>query len=811
MASLKPTFGEKIAYALGDAAAGGIVWKVMSIAFPLFFTNIFGLTFADAATLMLVARLFDVVTDPIMGSLADRTQSRWGTYRPWLIFGAIPLGLIFAGLLYTPDFGPVGKRVYAYTLYLLMMAVYTAVNVPYGSLLGVMTDDDNEKNKFSSYRMVGAYAMGFVTLLSFPYLQKMVGGTEAHQYAVLGAVLGFVAAALTLVCGLFTKERLKPVRAEKYSAKQFVDLFKNKPWLILTAAGICTNFFNGFRYAVAGYMIAYCLNGDVTVGSFIINYTVLMAFGEVTCMIFGALSPKFTSIVGSKRGAFIGASLICIVTSVLFFFIPMQASCIWVMVGMVVLTSIGIGLYSPLLWSMYSDVADYATEKFGTSSTGLIFSSGTMAQKLGTAISGSLIALLLGLAGAHMITDEMGNTSIDPASVTDSVRTMVWALFSLVPAAIAVIMALLAYAFPIHKSISKTSKKGVAGIVAAICVACAACFALPKTAGTHPAPQTEVAPLQVKGTQLYAGEEQVCFNGISYGWHNIWPRFYNEESVATLKNDWNVKIVRAAIGSDDIAKSDNPGIHGGYKEEPEYALEHLYKVIDGAIANDMYVIVDFHSHVTYKELAGEFFSAVATKYKGVPNVIYELYNEPVCFSFEDGRENKYEDLGNPEAMNAYWQNLKDYAEYVIGKITAIDDSKPLILMGCPSWDQRIDLPMNDPITCYDNLMYTVHFYAATHKDDLRAATEAAINAGTPVFISECAACEASGDGPMDMESWAEWDALAKKYGVSMMTWSVSDKVETCSMFTKEASSGGPWGEEVIKPWGSIVRDWTRNK
>ena len=447
----KPTVREKIAYALGDAAAGGITWKIMSIAFPLFFTNVFGLTFADAAALMLIARLFDVVTDPLMGSLADRTQSKWGTYRPWLIFGAIPFGLIFALLLYTPDLGPAGKRVYAYVLYLLMMAVYTAVNVPYGSLLGVMTDDDNEKNQFSSYRMVGAYAMGFITLLSFPYLQKMVGGTDAHQYAVLGAVFGIIAAAMTLACGLMTKERLKPVRAEKYSLSQFVDLFKNKPWIYLTLIGLCTNFFNGFRYAVAGYLISYCLGGDVTVGSLIINYTVLMAFGEVTCMIFGGVSPKFAKWVGSKRMAFLWAAVICVVFSVLFFFIPMSPRYIWLMVAVVILTSVGVGLYSPLLWSMYADVADFATEKFGTSSTGLIFSSGTMAQKLGGAISGSLIALLLGLAGARMIPDEFGNMSIDPASVTESVRTMVWSLFSLIPAVIAVIMGLLAYKFPIKK------------------------------------------------------------------------------------------------------------------------------------------------------------------------------------------------------------------------------------------------------------------------------------------------------------------------------------------------------------------------
>lgn len=451
MALTKPTIGEKIAYALGDAAAGGITWKIMSIAFPLFFTNVFGLTFADAAALMLIARLFDVVTDPLMGSLADRTQSRWGTYRPWLIFGAIPLGLIFALLLFTPDFGPAGKRVWAYTMYLLMMVVYTAVNVPYGSLLGVMTDDDDQKNQFSSYRMVGAYAMGFVTLLSFPYLQKMVGGSDAHQYAVLGAGFGALAAVGTLICGLCTKERLKPVRAEKFSFSQFVNLFKNKPWLLLTLTGIFSNFFNGFRYAVAGYMITYCLGGDVTVGKLIINYTVLMAFGEVTCMIFGGLSPIFTKMIGSKRGAFIAASLICAVTSIAFFFIPMDPKYIWLMVLVVILTSIGIGFYSPLLWSMYADVADFATEKFGTSSTGLIFSSGTMAQKLGSAVSGSLIAMFLGFAGLVSTMDMETGETIVTITNEQTVKTVVWLLFSLVPAALAVIMAVLAYAFPIKK------------------------------------------------------------------------------------------------------------------------------------------------------------------------------------------------------------------------------------------------------------------------------------------------------------------------------------------------------------------------
>ena len=442
---------EKIGYALGDAASGGITWKIMSIAFPLFFTNVFGLTFADAAALMLVARMFDVITDPLMGSIADRTQSRWGTYRPWLIFGAIPFGLIFALLLFTPELGPTGKRIWAYSLYLLMMACYTMVNVPYGSLLNVMTADDNERNQFSAFRMVGAYAMGFITLISFPYVQRLVGGTEQHQYAVIGASFGLLAALMTMTCGLLTRERHKPVRAEKFSFKQYADLFRNKPWVYMTLVAICTNFFNGFRYAVAGYMITYCLGGDVTIGKFIINYTVFMAFSEVTCMIFGALSPAFTQWVGSKRKAFVWASVICCLFSVCYFFIPMNAAYIWLMVAVSVLTSIGVGLYSPLLWSMYADVADYATDTYGASSTGLIFSSGTMAQKFGGAISGSLIALLLGVAGLVSHTDMTTGETIVVITDEDSVRTMVWALFSLFPASIAAIMSLLAYKFPLKK------------------------------------------------------------------------------------------------------------------------------------------------------------------------------------------------------------------------------------------------------------------------------------------------------------------------------------------------------------------------
>ena len=223
------------------------------------------------------------------------------------------------------------------------------------------------------------------------------------------------------------------------------------------------------------------------------------------------------------------------------------------------------------------------------------------------------------------------------------------------------------------------------------------------------------------------------------------------------------------------------------------------------IAAFCYVIVDWHSHLLHPELAKDFFTKVASRYNGVPNVIYELYNEPVSQAYEDSRS--YDDLGNAEAMKSYWKSLKAYATDMIDAITAVNDSKPIILMGCPSWDQRLDLPANDPIEGYDNLMYTMHFYAATHESWLRDVTSNAIDSGIPVFISECAATEASGDGRIGVTEWQEYADWAAAKGISVVCWSISDKTESCSMLTKEASSEGPWEGDVVKEWGVMARKW----
>ncbi len=286
--------------------------------------------------------------------------------------------------------------------------------------------------------------------------------------------------------------------------------------------------------------------------------------------------------------------------------------------------------------------------------------------------------------------------------------------------------------------------------------------------------QYTLSPLSVDGVNLvdYKGEK-VVLHGVSYGWHVFWPRFYNAESVATLKS-WGANVVRAALGVEP---------DGGYLDEPEWSAEKVYNIVDAAIANDLYVIVDWHSHNINLTEAKAYFTEVATKYKGVPNVIYEIFNEP-----------DYES----------WVEVKAYSKLVIKAIRDIDPNA-LILVGSPTWDQDVHLAADDPITEYDNLMYTLHFYAATHKQSLRDNADYALSKGLPLFISECAGMESSGDGYLDQDSWREWREWADENSISWVAWSVSDKDETCSMLTTEASDSGPWGDEVLKPWAQIVK------
>ena len=308
--------------------------------------------------------------------------------------------------------------------------------------------------------------------------------------------------------------------------------------------------------------------------------------------------------------------------------------------------------------------------------------------------------------------------------------------------------------------------------VAAILL-CISCGTVAATKNEAPAP---VAKLYVKNGKLsdQAGNT-VILKGVSFGWHNIWPRFYNAGAVRTLAEEWNVDVVRASIGV---------GHRYGYEQFPDEAVAAATAVADAAIANGIYVIIDWHSHFLKTEAAKEFFAAMAQRYKGVPNVIYELFNEPV----EDS-----------------WSDLKAYYTELIEVISSIDDSEPLILVGCPHWDQDIHLAADAPIEGYDNVMYTLHFYAGTHKQSLRDRGDYALSKGLPIFVSECGGMRADGDGDLDTESFAQWISWMESNDLSFVMWSLSDKFEVCSMLLPYASSEGPWEDRYIKEWGLLVK------
>lgn len=286
--------------------------------------------------------------------------------------------------------------------------------------------------------------------------------------------------------------------------------------------------------------------------------------------------------------------------------------------------------------------------------------------------------------------------------------------------------------------------------------------------------------LSVQGTQLTDQNNQpIVLRGMSFGWHSMWPRFYNEKAVSWLKKDFNCNVVRAAMGIE-------LGEHS-YSKDPQFSKEKIEAVIKGAIQSDIYVIVDWHSHNINLNEAKEFFAEISKKYAKYPNIIYEVFNEP-----------DYET----------WQEAKDYAEEII-KVIRENDPKNIILVGCPHWDQDIDLPAADPILGYTNIMYTMHFYAATHGKKLRDRTDAAIKSGLPVFISESAGMEASGDGPLNIKAWQEYIDWMESNKLSWITWSVSDKDETCSILKKSAKSEGKWKEEDLKESGIKVREFLR--
>lgn len=406
--NIMATLKEKIGYGFGDMASS-MFWKIFSVYLPVFYASVFGLDLVLVGTLVLVTRIWDAVSDPMMGIIADRTNTKWGKYRPYLLWIAIPFAIAGILLFTTPNFDETGKNTWAFVTYILMMTVYTAINVPYGSMLGVMTDDTDEKTVFSSYRMFFAYAGSFIVLLLWEPLCNAIDGTngkltrnpDAWQSAMI--VVGVICCILFILAFRMTRERIKPTIQKTSIKKDFKALLHNKPWWILSGGVIFFNFLVAIRYAVFPFYFAAEIAEDTQLSLFgleFLFYTGLFfTVGEIANMVGVAIATPLTFKFG-KKNTFIYSLMVIVVLCIAFYYIPTNNnSGLWMFLILQIIFGIFTGIASPLMWTMYADVADYAECKFKTSSTGLIFSSSSMAQKFGGAFGTSAVMWLLAAFG----------------------------------------------------------------------------------------------------------------------------------------------------------------------------------------------------------------------------------------------------------------------------------------------------------------------------------------------------------------------------------------------------------------------------
>jgi GPH family glycoside/pentoside/hexuronide:cation symporter len=405
---------EKISYGFGDFASC-LYWKTIANFLAYFYTDIFGITAAAAGTMMAISRASDAFFDPVMGMLSDRVRTRWGKFRPFLLWGCVPMAISASLVFWTPDFGAKGKLIWAYLTFNAMMLIYTAINIPYTALMGVLSPNPGERTSLSSIKYVGAFAGGIVisaTLLPMAKAGGWLGAATAQQgWEYAFAIFGVIAIAAFLIVFFNTKERVLPPKQQQTSwTKDLGDLVTNVPWLILLVTTITFIFFVALRGTVTNHYFKYYVGAQtITLPSFLPNKiagtqvwsweSLASAFGtsnQVLSLIGVILIPFAVRLMGGKR-TFIIFLVIAILCTMAFLVIkPNQFLLMLVVDGVGSITG---GPLIALLMAMYADTADYAEWKNGRRATGLIFSASIFAQKEGWGLSGGFSLLLLGKLG----------------------------------------------------------------------------------------------------------------------------------------------------------------------------------------------------------------------------------------------------------------------------------------------------------------------------------------------------------------------------------------------------------------------------
>ena len=456
---MKIGLSEKIGYGLGDMSSS-MFWKLFGAYLMLFYTDVFGISAAVVGTMFAVTRVWDSFFDPVVGAFADRTSSRWGRFRPYLLFLAVPFGLIGVITFLTPPFDATGKIVYAYITYALMMMVYSAINVPYASLLGVMSPDPSHRNTLATYRMTFAYLGSFIALLLFMPLVNAFGGGNvsgpthlwftAPQFGWFMAVvvIAAICVVLFLACFALTKERVEPIKHEKTSLKtDFRDLVHNKPWWILLGAGVSSLVFNSIRDGATVYYFKYYVDetavGNISIlGLPFVLSGIYLGVGQAANIVGVILAAPVSNRIG-KRNTFISSMALATVLSVIFFWFNKDQ--LYLIFVFQILISICAGSIFPLLWSMYADCADYSELRTGNRATGLIFSSSSMSQKFGWAFGSAITGWMLAQFGFKA-------NAVQSAETIQGIKMFL----SILPAVGALLSLVFIYFYPLSESKMKT-------------------------------------------------------------------------------------------------------------------------------------------------------------------------------------------------------------------------------------------------------------------------------------------------------------------------------------------------------------------
>jgi GPH family glycoside/pentoside/hexuronide:cation symporter len=425
----KLKFREKLGYGLGDTASN-FFFATFNVFLLYYYTDIFGLTAAAVGTMFLLTKILDAVSDPIMGLIADRTNSRWGKFRPYLLWAAVPYGFCGYAMFANPDLSYTGKLIYAYVTYSLMMLAYTAINVPYSALMGVISPSSIERTKVASYRFFCAFAAGWlVGTFVTPLKNILGGGDEALGFRLTMAIFAVVSVALFWITFATTKERVTPTPMKSDMKLDFKALLGNGPWRALFAAGIFTLINIAVRNGTLLYYFKYFVGDDGTRIFLIFDKTaVFMSLGLLAMMV-GVVLTKTLSQRFEKRQLMIVLSFLNALSMAVFYFTPPDQ--FWLMVAINCAGMLAAGPTPALVWSMYADCADYGEWKTGRRTTALVFSTVQFSHKMGLAVGAGLAGIILSWFG-FVANETQSATSMAGIRFMFSVFPAVFALMGIV-------------------------------------------------------------------------------------------------------------------------------------------------------------------------------------------------------------------------------------------------------------------------------------------------------------------------------------------------------------------------------------------